>query len=84
MKFQYKSEVNEWIENNNVNCHTISFYSDLDGNEVSDCEFTTCDVTGEQGNCAQCCALDNDGNVFEFYALDAVIGDYLGKIAGAF
>ena len=66
---------------------SISFYQQLDGDECvpsPDTEFGECDLTHESGTLVNCVALNHDGDLVEFQALESLVGGELGHIAGAF
>lgn len=78
-----KNEVLEALNDMGVSPETISFYQDLEGEQL-DTEFTYCEISGEQGDCVNCIALDEQGDVFQFMALESLVGSHLGSLAGAF
>ena len=83
-----KMKVAQWLEENEVNPNTISFYATLNENgdtvDAPDTEFTTCDISGKLATCVNCVALTTDGTLIEFQARDGLVGGALGRAAGAF
>jgi hypothetical protein len=80
-----KSEIKQWFVSNGLDVSTLSFYRDEDGNPVDDCEFTTCDITGEKADCASCVLLTTDHKMtVTLMIADYLVGSHVGKLAGAF
>ena len=78
------SNIKNWLNDNNINQNSISFYSDKDGIDQNDVDFGVCDITNREGNLVTCTALTSDGDIVEFQALESLVSGALGKIAGAF
>jgi hypothetical protein len=81
--------VRRYIEHNHLNEHTISLC--VSGPEVEynaeydhhDADYGRCDITGRQGTVHWCAALNNEGEIVHFQALDSLVGGALGRVAGA-
>ena len=79
-----KSELIEELKNQGLQGSVFSFYVDIDGNEMSDCEFGTCELSSIRGDLVNCITLDTDGNVVSILVGTWLVHGHLGKLAGAF
>jgi hypothetical protein len=84
-----KKQILKRLEEMGLLVDTISFHcvynEDKDECEDDyDVEFGDCEISGEIGNLVSCTALGTDGKVYNFQALDSLVGGNLGSLAGAF
>ena len=84
-------QIIEWFGSNDIRLDTISFYSTKDAcvdDWGVDCDVETsfgyCDITGKRGTVVPCTCLTATGEVYEFEALESLVGDTLGRLGGAF
>ena len=78
-----KSHVIARLKEMGLRPETISFYSDVNGNESPDTEYSECEISGKLGQVVDCTALGTNGKVYAFQALDDLVAGALGKVAGA-
>jgi hypothetical protein len=84
-----RSEVLARLKEMGLRGETISFYSTYDREkdecvESPDTSFGDCEISSLVGNIVDCCALGDDGKIYNFQAGEWLVGGALGKIAGAF
>ncbi len=78
------AQVKQWFIDNDLNYNTVSFYCNASGEEMDDNEYGTCEISGDDCNIVNCICTALNGDIIEFQASEQLVGDALGRLAGAF